>query len=658
MKNYIYEDYKVDGLQIVEANKESLAEGVLAKVTGPSFFLDGFSRNGRFYPKKLWENALKKPETNQALERGLMFGCIGHPKDYSLDELLESGKVSHKVTKIYIDKKTGVGMADYEILDTPSGRILNTILRSGSNMYVSTRAFGGFTNETKVKDGKKYKILDENNFIIESIDFVIQPGFLDTNPKLVESIQEDLAILEADEHKVECINGICGLRMNENKEDSKSNVNDKMPAMDKEQLEKLDKDSLIGLLENVINENKILSENRLDLEPSNENQGSGEADGGNDMMVSTKLMTNYVSYVELLTKMVKYNVEYEKYYDQLIEFLDKDLKLSTDDMAKLSEICDEILKEKDVEESIEKVCEKIKELEEKINDDGEKNDDEKEDKEGKDGEDREKEAEKDKSGTVKTPDNKKEESFVDFVLELKTQVVEKEIQVEVEDTAKVEELQSQVLRLKEATMNLTTQLEEAMNKEPEKEVVTETKVEYRIPEDIHETIIKEKQQISKLEETLHQKDIKLTEAVETLAEALKEKDELEEKLNQQISEYNTLEASFEEKQEKDNEIFKEILEDKESELKDLNEEIVQLGETMDEIRSENKKLLETKQKLGSVLFETKAKYYAAFYRLELPLVENLMKNYSNEAQLIEAPDYTPRESRSKTKAKFLENLVR
>ena len=58
------------------------------------------------------------------------------------------------ITEAYVDE-TGKGICTFEILDTPSGRILNTILRAGSKLHVSTRAFGDVSNETKVKDGKK-----------------------------------------------------------------------------------------------------------------------------------------------------------------------------------------------------------------------------------------------------------------------------------------------------------------------------------------------------------------------------------------------------------------------------------------------------------------------------------------------------------------------
>ena len=679
MKNYLYENHDVKGLVITEASASKLQEGVLAKVSGPSFFLDGYSRNGRFYPKKLWENALKNADTKEALSRGLMFGCIGHPKDYSLDELLESGRVSHKVTKIYIDEKTGEGMADYEILDTESGRILNTILRSGSDMYVSTRAFGGFSNETKSKNGKKYKVLDEKNFVIESIDFVIQPGFLETKPKLMEALQEDFLALQekAIDHPIDCEDGICGLKfpsqneviddmINKNEIPGESEVKGDNVNIDRDLLEELSKEDVITMLENVVNENNILID-KVDEETADD-----------DMMVSAKLMMNYVSYVELLTKLVRYNVEYEKYYDQLIEFLDKDSKLTTSDMEELDKICDEILKEKDVEESITGTCERIKELASKMNDDGDDN--EKEDKEGKNAEEREDDKPKGKD----TEDDSTEvkaagESFVDYVMTLmKPEIVIMEKITKVQDEDAIRELKGQLLQMKEATKFLTKKLDEEMTKAPKIEKVTETKIEYKVPEDIHETIIKEKKHAEELSEELESEVNKRISIEEKLDEAQREYKELEDKFNYISEDFNKLNDSIDEKEEKDKELFREILEDKKKEYDEVTGLYEELENKVEGYKKDKVKAVQLSSEYREAMLETKAKYYSNVYKVELPEVKKLMETYKNEKDLVanlqkeekiikresasavipDIPEYKPSSRHSESKSKFLEGLTR
>ena len=206
-KFYTIEEYK----SVNENYKPSEYSPILGIVEGKSFVLDGVSRNGRFYPKQLWENALKDTEVIQMLNDKIMFGCIGHPEEYTLDDLLAEGKVSHIVTDIRIGKD-GFGYATYEILDTPSGRILNTVLRAGSKMKVSTRAFGEFVNEFKEIDGRKYQVINPKNFKLESIAFVIKPGIANVDVSLVEKIakenHEDLEKLK--ESKITlCEDGVC-----------------------------------------------------------------------------------------------------------------------------------------------------------------------------------------------------------------------------------------------------------------------------------------------------------------------------------------------------------------------------------------------------------------------------------------------------------------
>jgi len=75
-------------------------------------------------------------------------------------------------------------MAEYLILNTPPGQILNTLLRAKSRLSVSTRSEGYF--ESTSKSGVKTVVSD--GFRLERIDFVIDPGYLEALPKLLESL--------------------------------------------------------------------------------------------------------------------------------------------------------------------------------------------------------------------------------------------------------------------------------------------------------------------------------------------------------------------------------------------------------------------------------------------------------------------------------------
>lgn len=186
-KNYfnsIWESKKGLGFQVLqESEGNSVVDGVhiLARVSGPSFFPDTTSRNNVHYPKEAWENAINDPEFQERLQNKLVFGTIGHDPEMT-DNEVRNGIHSHIVSKVWIDENN-IGMAEYLILNTEPGRVLNTLLRAGSRVSVSTRAYGGI-QEDKSPTGAE--IVDPTDFSLERIDFVIDPGYKQAKPILQE----------------------------------------------------------------------------------------------------------------------------------------------------------------------------------------------------------------------------------------------------------------------------------------------------------------------------------------------------------------------------------------------------------------------------------------------------------------------------------------
>jgi hypothetical protein len=125
----------------------------------------------------LWENAIGKVQDR--LKTRTMFGTIGHETELS-DLSIAEGKVSHITTNVFIDENNQ-GIGEALILNTPAGKVLNTLLRAGSELYVSSRAEGRFSGN---KDG--IPAVDENVYNLIGWDFVLNPGFLKANPKLAE----------------------------------------------------------------------------------------------------------------------------------------------------------------------------------------------------------------------------------------------------------------------------------------------------------------------------------------------------------------------------------------------------------------------------------------------------------------------------------------
>lgn len=171
----------------LEAAKSLGFPDIIGVVEGTHFVPDGASRNKRWYSNELWDNALRDPDVVRKMQNHTMFGRIGHDAEITENEIAE-GKFSHFTTDLALLKDNIPGFARTYIVNTKMGQILLMLLRGcKSKLYVSSRADGSFLpqeiNGCKVLDPKTYKL--------ERFDFVVEPGFLQAEPKLVESLSTD-----------------------------------------------------------------------------------------------------------------------------------------------------------------------------------------------------------------------------------------------------------------------------------------------------------------------------------------------------------------------------------------------------------------------------------------------------------------------------------
>lgn len=181
--NTMWEVY--DG-PLEEAGPSGLVDGkcVLGRAIGPFFLIDSSSRNKRFYSRRLWEKALGSCQDK--IRAGRMLGTIGHEQALD-DEAIREGKPSHKVTRLWIDEGKKMGMGELLILNTPAGQNLNTYLRAGVQLPVSSRGYGQYT-------GQKHEgceVVDPDNFHLETFDFVQSPGVMTAIPVIVENTVEE-----------------------------------------------------------------------------------------------------------------------------------------------------------------------------------------------------------------------------------------------------------------------------------------------------------------------------------------------------------------------------------------------------------------------------------------------------------------------------------
>ncbi len=163
---------------------------IIGMVEGQFFKPDGMSRNGRWYSKSLWETVLASSDVKNRFLNSTMLGEIGHSEGPVTDMTLRSGDASHFIADLWIDEK-GRGMGRAYIINTETGRRLKTYLGATCKLKVSTRGEGIFL-DGETKDG--CPIIDPNSYELQTVDFVLNPGFLETSATLkiaqLESVEE------------------------------------------------------------------------------------------------------------------------------------------------------------------------------------------------------------------------------------------------------------------------------------------------------------------------------------------------------------------------------------------------------------------------------------------------------------------------------------
>ena len=182
-----------------EEDKTGVVDGVnvLGRAVGPFFAIDGKSQNNRFYERKLWDKVIK--ETNDSITHGQMLGTIGHEQPLDDKAILE-GKVSHRVSKLWIDEGKKTGMGEILILNTQAGRTLNTLMRGGVELSVSSRGFGKYNGEkegVRLVDSKSYK-LETFDIVRKSLEFLTPSLLWLKNLKRSESSDLDNKVIDTE----------------------------------------------------------------------------------------------------------------------------------------------------------------------------------------------------------------------------------------------------------------------------------------------------------------------------------------------------------------------------------------------------------------------------------------------------------------------------
>ena len=145
---------------LTEAEKKFVAEGGMI-LTGICQRANTLNGNGRMYSERILRREVKNYQ--KLIDESRALGELDHP-DSSVVELT---KVSHKVTKLWMDGDDVYGKI--QVLPTPCGDILRSLVESGVQVGISSRGLGSVREQNG-------QTIVEDDFQLICFDMVSEPS--------------------------------------------------------------------------------------------------------------------------------------------------------------------------------------------------------------------------------------------------------------------------------------------------------------------------------------------------------------------------------------------------------------------------------------------------------------------------------------------------
>lgn len=167
MKGMILERFTSVG-KLLETDKKKLPDGVLCRAKYQICSIGERNRNNRVYENAVWERVLADKDILEKLKNRSLFFHAEHPSTTQSN----TEKVAGIVTEITTEGNKA--FAVMEVLDTPYGRIVDTLLRAGCGIGVSTRADGEL--EEAADDKGTYSRVVPESYKFVTVDFTADPS--------------------------------------------------------------------------------------------------------------------------------------------------------------------------------------------------------------------------------------------------------------------------------------------------------------------------------------------------------------------------------------------------------------------------------------------------------------------------------------------------
>lgn len=169
----------LEALQMQPLSQEEMSSRhILGRLYGPIATCVESTRNGRLYNKPLWEKALQDEIFLEKVATKALFLELGHPADREETDMKQTCACIPEVPRIVGDDLC----AYVDILDTPNGRLLKTLVDYGFVPGISSRGSGDVMENNQV---------DPETFFLETWDIVQLPAVKKARLNICESLDSN-----------------------------------------------------------------------------------------------------------------------------------------------------------------------------------------------------------------------------------------------------------------------------------------------------------------------------------------------------------------------------------------------------------------------------------------------------------------------------------
>ena len=158
---------KDENLKYETSKKDNSA--ILGTLVGPCADIINPTRNGRNYSEELWEKTFNSEIVKEYFENGGIPGELGHPETRSETDI---EKIAINMKEPPVKNKQGLLEGRWDILDTPNGRILKTLVDYGYKIGISSRGTGEVYSDDNTGD----EYVDEDTYDLQAFDVVLLPA--------------------------------------------------------------------------------------------------------------------------------------------------------------------------------------------------------------------------------------------------------------------------------------------------------------------------------------------------------------------------------------------------------------------------------------------------------------------------------------------------